>query len=106
MMIHYGLWFGHHSVGDLMRLQRGTEELRSNVQDQAWVNRTLKAEVKALTSGTAAVEEIARDELGFIKPDETFYQVIESDAGGFASSDRSASAGARWMRNQLNKLSH
>ena len=40
-------------------------------------NDALAAEVEDLKSGEAAVEERARNELGMIKPGETFYRVVE-----------------------------
>jgi len=40
-------------------------------------NESLEAEVKDLKSGTAAIEERARSELGMIKKDETFIQIIK-----------------------------
>jgi cell division protein FtsB len=40
-------------------------------------NSGLAAEVKDLKTGTDAVEERARYELGMVKKDEVFYQVIE-----------------------------
>lgn len=40
-------------------------------------NETLDAEVRDLKSGKAAIEERARSELGMIKQDEVFYQVLE-----------------------------
>lgn len=40
-------------------------------------NETLDAEVRDLKSGRAAIEERARSELGMIKQDEVFYQVID-----------------------------
>ncbi len=41
-------------------------------------NDMLDAEVRDLKSGKAAIEERARSELGMIKQDEVFYQVIEA----------------------------
>jgi len=41
-------------------------------------NDSLKAEVRDLKKGNDAVEERARSELGMIKPNEEFYQVIDS----------------------------
>jgi cell division protein FtsB len=41
-------------------------------------NDTLDAEVRDLKQGYAAIEERARSELGMIKQDEVFYQVLES----------------------------
>lgn len=40
-------------------------------------NLALEAEVRDLKQGMEAIEERARSELGMIKKDETFYQVIE-----------------------------
>tara|TARA_B110000196_G_scaffold319012_1_gene335803 strand:- start:1691 stop:1894 length:204 start_codon:yes stop_codon:yes gene_type:complete len=39
-------------------------------------NEALKAEVNDLKKGTNAIEERARSELGMIKKDEIFFQVI------------------------------
>ena len=40
-------------------------------------NKALKAEVIDLRKGKEAIEEIARHDLGLIKAEETFFQVIE-----------------------------
>jgi cell division protein FtsB len=37
-------------------------------------NETLRAEVRDLKSGSEAVEEIARSELGMVRPNEIYYQ--------------------------------
>jgi cell division protein FtsB len=75
--LQYRLWFG--SGGE-----REVAALDARVQRQARDNAGLKqrndalaAEVEDLKSGEAAVEERARNELGMIKPGETFYRVVE-----------------------------
>jgi cell division protein FtsB len=40
-------------------------------------NQVLAAEVQDLKSGLEALEERARNELGMIKSNETFFQIIE-----------------------------
>ena len=40
-------------------------------------NQVLAAEVQDLKSGLDAIEERARSELGMVKEDETFFQIIE-----------------------------
>ena len=60
------------------------EALKLSVAQQAAENATLKqrnaalaAEVEDLKSGTAAVEERARTELGMIRPGETYYRIVD-----------------------------
>ena len=40
-------------------------------------NAGFAAEVRDLKQGTEAIEERARYELGMIRPDEVFYQIVE-----------------------------
>lgn len=47
------------------------------MQDKQERNQSLYAEVLDLRKGQEAIEERARNELGMVKPDETFFQVIE-----------------------------
>ena len=75
--LQYRLWFG--SGGQREVAQLGAQ-VRQQARDNAGLqqrNDALAAEVEDLKSGEAAVEERARNELGMIKPGETFYRVIE-----------------------------
>ena len=45
-------------------------------------NTSLAAEVKDLKTGTEAIEERARFELGMVRPDEVFFQYVEKNPGG------------------------
>jgi cell division protein FtsB len=72
----YRLWFGQHSIADYWRKQ---DELRSQAfsnQELAKRNRLLKADVTDLQQGLEAIEERARNELGFIKQDEVFFRLF------------------------------
>lgn len=76
-LLQYPLWLGKGSwlrVWDLNR--QLSEQQRKNTGIKAR-NDTLDAEVRDLKSGRAAIEERARSELGMIKQDEVFYQVID-----------------------------
>ena len=42
----------------------------------------LKEDIEDLKSGLEAIEELARNDLGFIKPGETFYRVLPRDSAG------------------------
>ena len=75
--LQYRLWFGNGGEREVSALR---ERVEGQARDNAGLqqrNDALAAEVEDLKSGEAAVEERARNELGMIKPGETFYRVIE-----------------------------
>jgi cell division protein FtsB len=77
-LLQYPLWLGKGSwlrVWDLSRQLATQQEKNSALKAR---NETLDAEVRDLKSGRAAIEERARSELGMIKQDEVFYQVLDN----------------------------
>jgi cell division protein FtsB len=79
-LLQYPLWLGKGSwlrVWDLSRQLATQQEKNSALKAR---NETLDAEVRDLKSGRAAIEERARSELGMIKQDEVFYQVLDNSA--------------------------
>ena len=75
--LQYSVWLGDFGYIRLNQL-RGTvssQEHENKLLEQR--NLHLQAEVVDLKEGTAALEERARSQLGMIKENETFYQVIE-----------------------------
>jgi cell division protein FtsB len=77
-LLQYPLWLGKGSWLRVWELNRQVhEQQEKNVALKAR-NATLDAEVRDLKSGKAAIEERARSELGMIKQDEVFFQVIEA----------------------------
>ncbi len=78
VLIQYPLWLGKGSwlrvweVDQQIRAQRET-----NRQSKAR-NDGLEAEVRDLKVGVEAIEERARSELGMIRHDEIFFQVLEA----------------------------
>jgi cell division protein FtsB len=78
--LQYRLWFGSGGQREVAALET---RVQAQARDNAGLqqrNDALAAEVEDLKSGEAAVEERARNELGMIKPGETFYRVVESEA--------------------------
>jgi cell division protein FtsB len=76
-LLQYPLWLGKGSwlrVWDLS--QQIDKQKESNATLKAR-NDTLDAEVRDLKQGYAAIEERARSELGMVKQDEVFYQVMD-----------------------------
>ena len=79
-LLQYPLWLGKGSwlrVWDLS--QQIDKQKESNATLKAR-NDTLDAEVRDLKQGYAAIEERARSELGMVKQDEVFYQVMDGVA--------------------------
>jgi len=71
------LWTGDWSMREVWRLRQRVSEQKQENQKLKQRNEALSAEVQDLKGGSEAVEERARSELGLVKPDETFYQVVE-----------------------------
>ena len=70
-------WFGSGGSNELKEKQYlYQQQLETNKLLMAR-NEQLKAEVLDLKQGLEAVEERARSEMGMIKPNETFIQIIE-----------------------------
>jgi cell division protein FtsB len=78
VLIQYPLWLGK---GSWFRVWEVDQQIRAqreaNHQLQAR-NAALEAEVRDLKVGLEAVEERARSELGMIRQDEIFFQVLEA----------------------------
>ena len=74
-LLQYPLWFGKGGwlkVWDVDRQLTAQREVNQKLETR---NAALDAEVRDLKSGYEAIEERARYELGYIKPDEVFVQV-------------------------------
>jgi cell division protein FtsB len=79
-LIQYPLWLGKGSWFRVWEVDRQIRAQRqTNGQLQAR-NNALEAEVRDLKVGLDAIEERARSELGMIKQDEIFFQVLEAPA--------------------------
>ncbi|MEE8343418.1 MAG: cell division protein FtsB [Gammaproteobacteria bacterium] len=77
LILQYRLWVGEGSLSEVWRLQQQVEAQRKENKRLMERNMALDAEVTDLKQGMDAIEEHARNDLGMIKEDEIFYQVIE-----------------------------
>jgi cell division protein FtsB len=78
VLLQRQLWF---STGSLVH----GRQLASQVRQQQNANAALRksnarrqGEIRNLKSGTAAIEEHAREDLGLVKKGETFYQIVRA----------------------------
>ena len=76
-LLQYRLWVGDGSLAEVWRLNKAVTEQRQENASLRDRNEALEAEVRDLKTGSEAIEERARSELGMIRDGETFYQVVE-----------------------------
>ena len=76
-LLQYPLWLGKGSWLRVWNVNQQISEQKYKNAAFKQRNETLNAEVRDLKQGNAAIEERARSELGMIKQDEVFYQVID-----------------------------
>jgi cell division protein FtsB len=79
LIVHfqYRLWLGDASVSQISEHRQRLDELNKEIQEKKDRNDALYAEVLDLRRGSETIEERARYELGMIKENETFFQVLE-----------------------------
>jgi cell division protein FtsB len=77
VVLQYDLWVGDGSLATVWHLHQEVDKQKQKNQDLQARNKALEAEVQDLKQGMDAVEERARNELGMIKKDETFVQVVD-----------------------------
>jgi cell division protein FtsB len=76
-LLQYPLWLGKGSWLRVWNVNQQIAERKEKNIALKQRNETISAEVQDLKQGNAAIEERARSELGMIKQDEVFYQVID-----------------------------
>ncbi len=77
VLLQCRIWFANDGVRGVEHLERAVAAQRAENDRLAERNSRLAAEVADLKTGTAAIEERARSQLGMIGANETFYQVVE-----------------------------
>ena len=77
VLIQAPLWLGKGGWLRVAQLEDSVDKEKAKNGELESRNSTLAAEVKDLKQGTEAVEERARYELGLVKRDEVFFQVVE-----------------------------
>lgn len=79
-LLQYPLWLGK---GSWLRVWQYSQQIQAHEKRNEYYrqrNDTLREEVRDLKQGQSAIEERARSELGLLKQDEVFFQVIQNKA--------------------------
>ncbi|HEU4618033.1 MAG TPA: cell division protein FtsB [Gammaproteobacteria bacterium] len=82
LMLQLKLWLSDDGERKVWRLE---EQIRQRTEENSRLaarNAELAAEVQDLKKGLDAAEERARSELGLVKPDESFYEIVEPPPEG------------------------
>lgn len=77
LIFQYALWFSSGGLIQIWHLRQkitALEEQNKQLQNR---NTMLAADVNDLKQGKEAIEERARNDLGMVKSNETFYQVTK-----------------------------
>jgi cell division protein FtsB len=80
VLIQYPLWLGKGGWLRAWENERQVEVQQAKNRQLETRNAALAAEVRDLKTGTEAIEERARQELGMVRPDEVFYQFADKVA--------------------------
>jgi cell division protein FtsB len=75
--LQYGLWLGKGGWLRVWDIDGKIAEQRRKNDGLAARNAALEAEVRDLKEGFGAIEERARNEMGMIRHDEIFFQVLQ-----------------------------
>lgn len=75
--LQYSIIFKNNNISDFFFLNQQNNKLLEDIQKIANKNTILDNEIKDLSSSTHALENFARYNLGLVKKDETFVQVIK-----------------------------
>ena len=78
VLIQYPLWFGKGGWLRVWEVDRQVSDAKEANRRLEIRNASLAAEVRDLKTGTEAIEERARSELGMIRSDELFFQIEQA----------------------------
>jgi len=75
--LQYRLWVGDGSLSEVVQLNADLQRQQRLIDSLSLRNKVLESRVIDLQNGTSAIEELARKDLGMIKKDEVFFQIVE-----------------------------
>lgn len=79
ILLQYRIWFGQNGVSEYRQLNNEVERQTASNTTLKQRNQLIYADIRDLREVGEAVDERARNELGMVKADETFFRLIEKD---------------------------
>jgi cell division protein FtsB len=77
VVLQYRLWIGEGSLAHAHRLENEVKLQKAENERMQERNRIMDVEVEELKSGLDTIEERARNDIGLIKKDETFFMIVD-----------------------------
>jgi len=77
IVLHAQLWTGRGSVSQVADMKQALIELERSNQAARLRNDQVANEVRDLQEGLGMIEELARQDLGMVKPNEIFVQIAQ-----------------------------
>ena len=78
LVLHAQLWFGRGSVPQVGQMKQELAALELANREAKQRNEQIASEVNDLQEGLDMVEELARQDLGMVKPNEIFVQIAQN----------------------------
>lgn len=76
IILAYTLVFGHNGIKQYQAVEVALEQEQNRALLLQKRNEDVSEQINDLMQGSIAVEELARSELGLVKPNERFYRVL------------------------------
>lgn len=76
LWMQYRLWWGAGSYYENNKLTEQIALQKKQLTEEAKRNQAIRKDIENLKKGNEALEELAREQLGLIRPDEHFFRVI------------------------------
>lgn len=76
IFLQYRLWFESNGINDMIKLKRVLAQQTKENNKLKKNNEALLFQIERLQNSQEAAESRARNELGMIKKDEKFYQIV------------------------------
>lgn len=81
-VLQYRIWAAPGGMREVWRLEKAIDVQTAENDQARQRNKTLAAEVRDLKEGRTAIEERARTDLGMVRSNETFFQIVPPAASG------------------------
>lgn len=82
LALQFQLWFGRDGLKHTIQLRRAVAVQENANQKLYKRNQKIAKEIVILKKGPGMAEDLAREQMGMVKPDEKYYQFVDSEENG------------------------